>query len=129
MTSHGEPGGASGMWVCVRGWGEVSHQKLAHVQGGRDARALEERAGAAHEEEGGSWEVGLEVSGDQVSCSIMQMSLIFTGEEEEIRRRELRAVSGRWYVGGELIAYPNDLTKAPWFTKPIALGFFSFDPT
>lgn len=63
MTSHGEPGGASGTWVRVRGWGEVSHQKPAHVQAGRDARALEERAGAAHEEEGGSWEVGLEVRG------------------------------------------------------------------
>ena len=78
MTSHGELGGASRTWVRVRGWGEVSQQRPACVQAGRDARALEERAGAAHEEEGGSWEVRLEVRGDQVSCSITQMSLIFT---------------------------------------------------
>jgi len=78
VTSYGESGGASGTWVRVRGWGEVSQQRPACAQAGRDARVLEERAGAAHEEEGGSWEVRLEVRGDQVSCSITQMSLIFT---------------------------------------------------
>ena len=78
----------------MRDWGEVSHQRPARVQVGRDARALEERAGAAYEEEGGPWEVGLEVSGDQVSCSIMQMSLIFTARRnlEEKAQSSIRKV-------------------------------------
>lgn len=127
VTSYGESGGASGTWVRVRGWGEVSQQRPACAQAGRDARVLEERAGAAHEEEGGSWEVRLEVRGGSGQ-------LLNHADESDFHcQKKSGGESPEQYQ--EVICtrrvdtYPNGLTKAPWLRKPIALGFFSFDPT